>query len=166
MSTAFHAVLSRAALWWMTAIYWPDFQTFTYLSHIWYPQWGGYPQSIKFIFGTEKLEWLGQNLVKVERWLTQSFGHNTSTWQTHRQPRRHSKCCTNARHRAANKCAFIRRLNMQSHWPNAQMLVTVVAKLHVPVDTLYIISEKSLSTFPAITCTGGDNEIWLAIKTN
>jgi len=41
---------------------------------------------------SEKLEWLGYNLVKVAWWSTQSFGHNTSTWQTHRQPRRHSKC--------------------------------------------------------------------------
>jgi len=31
-STAFHDVLLRAALWWMTAIYWPDFFTFTYPS--------------------------------------------------------------------------------------------------------------------------------------
>jgi len=29
-----------------------------------------------------KLEWLGYNLVKVAWWSTQSFGHNTSTWQT------------------------------------------------------------------------------------
>jgi len=39
--------------------------------------------SIPYISGTGKLEWLGYNLVKVARWSTQSFGHNTSTWQTH-----------------------------------------------------------------------------------
>jgi len=49
-------------------------------------------RAIEFIFGTGKLEWPCYNLVKVAWWSTQSFGHNTSTWQTHRQPRRHSKC--------------------------------------------------------------------------
>jgi len=29
-----------AALWWMTAIYWPDFATFTYPFPIWCSQWG------------------------------------------------------------------------------------------------------------------------------
>jgi len=43
----------------------------------------GYSLAIAFICGTGKLEWLGYNLVKVARWSTQSFGHNTSTWQTH-----------------------------------------------------------------------------------
>jgi len=43
-----------------------------------------------------KLEWLGYNPVKVAWWSTQSSGHNTSTWQTHRQPRRRSKCRANA----------------------------------------------------------------------
>jgi len=36
-----------------------------------------------------KLEWLGYNLVKVAWWSTQSFGHNTSTWQTDRHTDRH-----------------------------------------------------------------------------
>jgi len=84
-----HAMLSRAALWWMTVIYWPDFPTFTYPSPIWRPQWGRSPRAIGFIFSTEKLEWLGYNLVKVAWWSTLSYGHNTSTWQTHRQPRHH-----------------------------------------------------------------------------
>jgi len=48
-----------------------------------------------------KTKWLGYNLVKVAWWSTQSFGHNTSTWRTHRQPRRHSKCRANALRRAA-----------------------------------------------------------------
>jgi len=39
-STAFCIVLSRAAVWWMTAIYWPDFPTFTYPSPAWRSQWG------------------------------------------------------------------------------------------------------------------------------
>jgi len=30
------------------------------------------------------------------RWSTQSFGHNISMWQRHRQPRRHSKCRANS----------------------------------------------------------------------
>jgi len=50
----------------------------------------GFPWAIGFIFGVGKLEWLGYSLVKVESWSTQSFGYNTSTWQTHRQPRRHN----------------------------------------------------------------------------
>jgi len=37
------------------------------------------------LFGMGKLEWLGYNLVKVEWRSTQSFRHNTSMWQTHRQ---------------------------------------------------------------------------------
>jgi len=59
------------------------------------------PSSYRVIFGTEKLEWVGYNLVKVAWWSTQSFGHNTSTWQTYRQPRRHSKSRANALRRAA-----------------------------------------------------------------
>jgi len=46
-STDFHAVLSRAALWWMTAIYWPDFPSFIYPSLIWRRQ---SPRAIGFIF--------------------------------------------------------------------------------------------------------------------
>jgi len=42
----------------------------------WGLQWGGSPRVIGFIFGTEKLEWLGYNLVKVAWWSTQSFEHN------------------------------------------------------------------------------------------
>jgi len=69
----------------------PDFRIFAYNpSPIWCPEWVGYPWAVGFIFGVGKLEWLGYNLVKVAWWSTQSFGHNTSTWQTHRQPRRHS----------------------------------------------------------------------------
>jgi len=44
---------------------------------------------------TGKLEWLGDNLVKVALWSAHSFGHNTWTWQTHRQLCRHSKCHLN-----------------------------------------------------------------------
>jgi len=39
-STACHAARSRAALWWMSAIYWPDFPTFTYPAPISRPRWG------------------------------------------------------------------------------------------------------------------------------
>jgi len=39
--------------------------------------------------------------VKVIWWSTQSFGHIISTWQTHRQPRRHGKYRVNAPRRAA-----------------------------------------------------------------
>jgi len=91
-SAAFHAVLSRATFWWMTAIYWPDLPTSTHLSLIRLSRWGGSHRAIGFIFDMEKLDWLGYNLVKIAWWSTQSFGHNTSTWQTHRQPSRHSKC--------------------------------------------------------------------------
>jgi len=86
-----HAVLSRAALWWMTAIYWHNFLTFTYPYH-WTPSMMRIPSSYLVHIWDGKLEWLGYNLVKVTWWSTQSFGHNTSTSQTHRQPRRHSKC--------------------------------------------------------------------------
>jgi len=96
-----YAVLSRAALWWLTALYWLNFSTFTYRSSIWRPQRGKSPRAIGFKFGTGKLEWLGYNTMKVAWWLTQSFGHNTSTWQTHRQPRRHRKRRANALRRAA-----------------------------------------------------------------
>jgi len=50
-STAFRAMLLRAALWWMTAIYWPNFATFTYPSPVWRRQ---SPRSIGFIFGMRK----------------------------------------------------------------------------------------------------------------
>jgi len=62
-------VLSWAALWWMTVIYWPGFPT-TYPSPISCPQWGGSPKAIGFIYGMEKLEWLGYNMVKVAWWST------------------------------------------------------------------------------------------------
>jgi len=55
------------------------------LSHL-TPSLRGSPRTIRFIFGMEELEWLSYNLVKVARRSTQSFGHNTSTWQTHRWP--------------------------------------------------------------------------------
>jgi len=57
--------------------------------------------------GTSKLEQLGYNLVKVARWSTQSFGHNTSTWQTDRKTRCHSKCRGNALRRAAVICTLV-----------------------------------------------------------
>jgi len=82
----------------MTAICWPDFLTFTYPSTIWNPQWVGYPRAIGFISGMEILEWLGYNPVKVAWWSIQSFEHNTSTQQTHRQPRRHSNIQFNILH--------------------------------------------------------------------
>jgi len=50
--------------------------------------------------GSYLVEWLGYNLVKFAWWSTQSFGHSTSTWQTHRQPRRHCKCRANVLRRA------------------------------------------------------------------
>jgi len=70
----FHAGLSRAALWWMTVIF----------SHL-TPSMRRSSGAIGFIFGTEKLEWLGYNQVKVAWRSTQLFGHNTSMWQTHTQ---------------------------------------------------------------------------------
>jgi len=73
-----------------------------YPSPIWCLQWGGSPRAIRFIFSVGKLEWLGYNLVKVTWQLTQSFGHSTSTWQTDRPLRRHSKCRANALRREAN----------------------------------------------------------------
>jgi len=43
-----------------------------------------------------ELECLGYSLRKDARWLTQLFWQNTSMWQTHRQPRRHSNRRPNA----------------------------------------------------------------------
>jgi len=78
--TLVHDVMSRADLWWMTVI--TEFLHFClHLSPL-MPSTKGIPQATGFIFGTEKLEWLGYNLVKVAWWSTQSFGHNTSTWHT------------------------------------------------------------------------------------
>jgi len=75
----------------LTAINWSDLSTFTLFSSTLRPRWGRCPRAIRFMFGMGKLEWLGYNLVKVAWWSTQSFGHNTSTWQTHtdRQTDRH-----------------------------------------------------------------------------
>jgi len=97
-SSAVAVKLPDAALWWMTDL-------LVWLSDFycpkWRPQWGGSTPSYRVHIGMEKLEWLGYNLVKVAWWSTQSFEHNTSTWQTHGQPRRHSKCRANALHRMA-----------------------------------------------------------------
>jgi len=43
-------MLSGAAIWRMTAIYWPDFPTFTYLSPTLRPQCVGCRRAIGFIF--------------------------------------------------------------------------------------------------------------------
>jgi len=62
----------------------------------------------------------GYNLVKVVWWSTQSFGHNTSTWQTDRQPRRHSKCRPNAMCRPAKTVQYclsrLRVYYVRQHW--------------------------------------------------
>jgi len=42
----FHDVVSRAAVWWMTAFYWPDFPTFTYPSPVWLSMIG-FPSSYR-----------------------------------------------------------------------------------------------------------------------
>jgi len=91
-------MLSIAALRWMTAIYWPDFlDCYLPLSYLTSSVRGiPSPRAIGFIFSMEKLEGLGYNRMEVAWWLTYSFGQNTSTWQTHRQPRCHCKCRANA----------------------------------------------------------------------
>jgi len=122
------------ALWWISAIYradfttcrgqlltpyWPDFPTFTYSSPIWRPQWGEFPWAIRFIFDMGKLEWMGDSLVKVAWWSTRSFGHNTSTWQTHnhfrdRQPRRLSNAVASG---VKNPVMFLQHLPLPlSSW--------------------------------------------------
>jgi len=55
----------------------------------WRHSWRGFSRTIGFVFGVGKLEWLGYNLVKIAWWSTQSFGHNTSTWQTLRRTDSH-----------------------------------------------------------------------------
>jgi len=126
-NTAFRAVLSRADIWWMTAIYWPDFPTFTYPSSIWRPQWGGSPGAIGFTFGVGKLKGRGYNLVKVAWWSTRSFGHDTSTWQTHRQPRRHSKCSANALASGSRNLSF----EVSSRWPR-ELLFFLLQENNIP----------------------------------
>jgi len=77
-STAFHAVLSKAVLWWVTDVL-AGFLDFNLpLSHL-TPSIRGCSRAIWFIFrnGKEECLWLGYNLVKVAWWSTQSFGHNT-----------------------------------------------------------------------------------------
>jgi len=78
------------------------------------PSVRGSPRAIGFIVGVWKLEWLSYNLMKVAWWSTKSFGHNTSTWQTATQPRRHSKCRPNALRLAAK--------TGETRWPSARNL--------------------------------------------
>jgi len=95
----------------LVAIYWPDFPTRSWqhigriFQHLLTPSVidaiRGFPRATWLMFGIGKPEWLGYNLAKVAWWLTQMFGYNTSTWQTHRQPRRHSNSRLNALRRAA-----------------------------------------------------------------
>jgi len=61
------------------------------------------PSSYRVHIWHGKTRTAGLQMVKVAWWSTQSFGHNTSTWQTYRQPRRrrHSKCRANVLRRAA-----------------------------------------------------------------
>jgi len=56
---------------------------------------------------------LDYNPVKVIWWSTQLFGHNTSTWQTHRQPRRHSNSRPNGLRRAIKTAETFRPYNPQ-----------------------------------------------------
>jgi len=83
------AVLSRAALWWMTVIYWPVFFDFYLpLSHL--PLlMREIPSSYRVHIWCEKTRMAGLQSGEGRIWLTQSFGHNTSTWQTHRETDSH-----------------------------------------------------------------------------
>jgi len=66
------------------------------------PSWRGIPSSYRVHIWYGKTRMSGLQSVEVAWWLTLSFGHNTSQWQTHIQPRRHSKCRANALRRAQN----------------------------------------------------------------
>jgi len=92
-STAFHAMLSRAILWWMTAIYWPNFVTLPfdalnegdplgYRVHIWY--------------GKTRMAGLqsGEGRMMIDSVVWAQYINVTDT-PTDRQTRRHSKCCAN-----------------------------------------------------------------------
>jgi len=112
-SSAFHVVLSRAALWWMTAIYWPDFPTFTYPSRIWCLEWVGSSRAIGFIFGVGKGNgwatiWWRSHDDRLSHLGTIPQGDR----HTHRQPRRHSKCRAKALRRAAKIAALMTYLNL------------------------------------------------------
>jgi len=90
-STAFHAVLSTAELWWLAAIYWSNFPTLTISFPTWRFHSGASRRAIWFIFGMRKLEWLDYNLLKVAVVLAQLYRYtNTApmilknTYQTQR----------------------------------------------------------------------------------
>jgi len=96
-----HNALSRAALWWMNATYWPDFRLLST------PAPFDLLKPSGLVFGMGKLEWLGYNFLKVVWWSTQSLGtihqhdRHTAINMTDRQTRRHNKCRANALRRAA-----------------------------------------------------------------
>jgi len=100
-STAFHVVLSRAALWW------PRFigQIFRLLPTPFPYDALNEGDSLElFISGMVKLEWLGYNLVRSHN---DRLSHLDTIHQydrhTDRQPRCHSKHCANTWRRAAKK---------------------------------------------------------------
>jgi len=76
---------------------------FSYPSLIWLSQWGEIPSSYWVHIWYGKTRMAGLQSGEVAWWSTQSFGLNTSTRQTYRQPRRHSKCRANAPRRAIIK---------------------------------------------------------------
>jgi len=112
-STSFHAVLSGAALWWMTAIYWQDFPTFTYPSAIWLPQWGDFLELSGSYLVCEKNGWA--TIWWSHVMITLSLGHNTSMWQTERQFDRHRKCSTYACRAEKSICVLAACLHGACH---------------------------------------------------
>jgi len=95
--------LSRAVIWWMTAIYCWDFPTYTYpLSFDALKK--GIPSSywIYIWYGNTRMAGLksGKGRMMIDSVVWAQYINVTDT---HRQPRRHNKCHANALHHAAKK---------------------------------------------------------------
>jgi len=95
----------------MTAIFCPNFPTFTYYFPILTPSMGGFPGAIGFIFGMGKLEWLGYYLVKFAWWSISRLG-------TVHQRDRHTESHVATANAAPTHC--VGRKNTQVRFPNSR----------------------------------------------
>jgi len=91
----------------------------TYPQHL-TPSMTGSPRAT----GMRKLEWRDYNLVKVAWWSTQLFGHNTSKWQTHRQPHRQARRHSNSR-RNALRSGGKNAIRLRFRYENIPTLLTI-----------------------------------------
>jgi len=105
----------------------------------------GFPRAIGFIFGTGNTRMAC--LQSGERRMM-LFGHNTSTWQTHRQPRRHSKWRACALRRAAQTRPPTSILYIQH---DTHMTVTYCPVKRSQTDLNNIVSTTTLSREHAVS---------------